>query len=230
MSRTCRPTSRQFLRGFRRAILEPDLLLLWPVSTHIVGLHRPAHLRLKQVVTFHGVRERKASEAARICCQRGALLKSSADCAACPRFLGWRDGAEGLHVRCAWIDRDSVRDCMTVAGALIVTPPHASCDDAARLARRHRVRRLLVVDSMRLVGIVSLGNLGGSARLVGECMSREIFAIFSGATLGEAAAAMAALNVGLLPVIGQHFVVGVISRGDLLRAGAPLQLSRAQSR
>ncbi|MGZ3441380.1 MAG: CBS domain-containing protein, partial [Polyangia bacterium] len=209
---------------FQPGDMEPDLLMLWPVSTHIVGLHRPAHLRLNQVVTFHGVRERKASmplamlgeervEAARICCQRGALLKSSAECAACPRFLGWRDGADGLHVRCAWIDRDSVRDCMTVAGALIVTPPHATCDDATRLARRHGLRRLLVVDAMRLVGVVSLGDLGGSARLVGECMSREIFAVFSGATLGEAAAAMVALGVGMLPVIGQHFVVGVISRG-----------------
>jgi CBS domain-containing protein len=105
-------------------------------------------------------------------------------------------------------------------GALAVTEPGAACDAAIAVAARHRVRRLLVVDELRLVGVVSLRDLRAGG-VVAERMRREVFAILADASLDEAAAAMAVLDVGMLPVIGERFVLGVITRGDLERIGAP---------
>ncbi|HEX9103436.1 MAG TPA: CBS domain-containing protein [Polyangia bacterium] len=200
------------------------------MAIHIVGLHRPATVQLRRPLAFRAAvveREARAAECARgplrrdaalVRCHRHASPRHGTDCQTCPRFVGWRDDGDGLHVRCAWTDRDRVRDCMTPAGALIVTTPGARCDDAAALARRHRVRRLLVVNGMRLVGVVSTRELRDGGR-VGERMRSEVFAVLADAQLGEALATMVALGIGLLPVIGERFVLGVISRGDLRDIG-----------
>jgi CBS domain-containing protein len=94
---------------------------------------------------------------------------------------------------------DRVRDWMT-SGALAVAEPGATCDAAIEVATRHRVRRLLVIDGVRLVGVVSLRDLGAGG-VVAERMRRDLFTIVADASLGEAAAAMAELDVGMLPVI-----------------------------
>jgi CBS domain-containing protein len=216
-----------------RVSIGTDLALSSGMPTQIVGLHRPAHVRLSRVIPFRAISELPASapdgvdveerhEAASVCCQPGAAPRRGTDCQECPRFLGWRDDAAGLRVRCAWSERDRVRDGMTLAGALIVTGPRATCRDAAALAARHQVRHLLVVDGLWLVGVVAARELGGGGR-VEDRMTRDIFAILGDATLGEALAAMVALDVGMLPVIGERFVIGVITRGDLMRLGLPPQ-------
>jgi hypothetical protein len=50
-------------------------------------------------------------------------------------------------------------------------------------------------------------------------MSREVFVIDADASLNEAVAGMAALQIGCLPVVQKGDLVGVITRGDLRRAG-----------
>ncbi|HSN33978.1 MAG TPA: CBS domain-containing protein, partial [Ideonella sp.] len=52
-------------------------------------------------------------------------------------------------------------------------------------------------------------------------MASTVYAVEPTATLGEAAAAMKALSVGCLPVVERDRPVGVVTRGDLRRAGAP---------
>jgi CBS domain-containing protein len=115
---------------------------------------------------------------------------------------------------------------MTLASALAVTRPGACCEDADRLARDRHVEHLLVVERLRLIGVVTRRDLrlGG---LVRERMSREVFALFSDATLGEALGAMVELRVGFLPVIGERFVIGAVTRTDLARVGVPAHLFAA---
>jgi CBS domain-containing protein len=196
------------------------------MSTHIVGLHRPAQVRLSHVIPFRGTSE-LAVERSTIRCQPGAPRRTEIECQSCPRFAGWHDAADGRQVRCGWTDRDLVRDCMTYASVLLVTRPQTTCREADELARRHRVQHLVVVDGIWLVGVVSRRDLQGGSARVAERMAQEVFAVLSGATLGEALAAMVALRVGMLPVIGRRFVLGVITRNDLVRVGAPPDVFRA---
>ena len=46
-----------------------------------------------------------------------------------------------------------------MTGSLIAATPEMSTRDAANLMSEHQVRRLLVVEDHRLIGIVSLGDL-----------------------------------------------------------------------
>jgi signal-transduction protein with cAMP-binding, CBS, and nucleotidyltransferase domain len=55
-------------------------------------------------------------------------------------------------------------------------------------------------------------------------MTHTVFAIEPTASLDDAAEAMARAHVGCLPVVAGDAVLGVITRGDLRRAGAPEEL------
>jgi CBS domain-containing protein len=86
------------------------------------------------------------------------------------------------------------------------------------------VHRLLVLDGSELVGVVSRRDLAGSGDCpVSQVMGPEVFAIDASAQLGEAAAAFEALNIGCLPVVREGRLVGVLTQGDLRRAGLRLQ-------
>jgi len=50
-----------------------------------------------------------------------------------------------------------VRDIVT--GSLVSAPPDVSTREAAELMSKHQIRRVLVVENERLVGIVSIGDL-----------------------------------------------------------------------
>jgi predicted transcriptional regulator len=118
---------------------------------------------------------------------------------------------------------------MTLASSLIVIHPRATCREAEWLARHHQVAHLLVVDGLSLVGILSSDALGRDGR-VADRMNREIFAVLGEATLGEAVAAMIAFDLGMLPVIGERFVIGALTRTDLIRMGVPPSVFRPPPR
>jgi CBS domain-containing protein len=195
------------------------------MTIHIVGLRPPAELRLKTMTEFISVAERRAvgdGNDAQICCQLGGSPRSRAECRECPRFLAWDGDSDELRVRCRWTHRDLVRDCMTYIGALTVTRPDATCDEAEQLRQRSDAHELLVVDGVFLVGIVSECALrDGGPTPVRERMIAEPFAIRATASVGEALAAMALLGVGALPVVSHGYLVGLLTRRNLAEIGVP---------
>jgi hypothetical protein len=205
-----------------------------------VGLAR-SDIRLTRALPFRGVR--KVSGAlfgngplddhrfahARVDCQGGAGPRAGSMCLDCPRLMAYssgdRDGEVTVH--CLWTQHDLVADRMTCANVLLKVDPDTLCVLALAMAERARVHRVLVERDGELVGIVCRCDLhaGSVAEVpVSEVMTSEIFAITPTATLGEAAAAMRTLNVGALPVLRDGKLVGLITRGDLERAGARPEL------
>jgi CBS domain len=123
-------------------------------------------------------------------------------------------------------DPERVENRMTCASALLTVPPELGIAAADRLAYAHSVHHLLVMVGGELVGVACRCDLGiGSdgAAAVRDVMARDVYAIHARATLGEAFAAMADLNIGCLPVVESGFVVGVLSRRDLITVGAPAE-------
>jgi CBS-domain-containing membrane protein len=112
---------------------------------------------------------------------------------------------------------------MTRAPALVAIEPERSCAEAVTRAHAAGVHHLVVASHGRLEGMVSLRDicaLDVADQPIKHHMHREVFALRSDATLGEAAAAMAALGVGSLPVLESDGVVaGLLTRSDLRSAG-----------
>jgi CBS domain-containing protein len=122
----------------------------------------------------------------------------------------------------------TVIDWMSVP--VIVVLPSASVEEAARLMRAHRIRRLPVVDECGyLVGVVSERDLeNAGARPVSDVMTRRPRTTTPDTPLAAAARLMQAENLGVLPVVVNGRVVGVLTRTDVNRAfvhfaaGSPL--------
>lgn len=211
------------------------------MAIHLVGRAPPATVPIVQVASFSGMREVSAEiegtnavdeegfAHARVECQAGIDPKPGDVCLLCPRLRSWRAGAVPgeVLVSCAWGSHDPVWARMTGPRALVHVTPDTTCVDAERRVATEGVRRVVVLSNGQLVGVASRGALARGAlakTTVDQVMAREVFVIGARATLGEAAGAMAELRVGCLPVIEDGFLVGIITRGDLRRAGAPAEL------
>jgi len=167
---------------------------------------------------------------ARMTCRRGTYHDGKA-CLECSHYRGWRDGPGLAHitVHCEWSADTPVRERMTRDPLLIGS--ELDCDAADTLMRKAHVRHLIVVDGGRLAGVLCRCDLyapGGNDR-VGARMSRDVFTITPDATLGHALAAFARLPVGCLPVVDGDRIVGILTRGDLRRAGVPEPLLGGKS-
>jgi CBS-domain-containing membrane protein len=106
------------------------------------------------------------------------------------------------------------------------TTVEARCDAADQLAAARAVHHLLVCDRrLRLAGVACRCDFGrGGTRAVAEVMSTDVFAVEPGTTMGVAATAMRELRIGCLPVVSGPLVLGILTRFDLERAGAPAGL------
>jgi hypothetical protein len=167
----------------------------------------------------------------RVDCQAGADAKTGLDCLMCHRFRGWDLRPDGeVMIRCQWSNEDPVIARMTLPAALATVQASASCAEADEAARRAGVRHLLVLDGSHLVGVLCRCDLVDAPPRdpVAALMPEDLFALDSAANLGVAAAAMSRLGVGMLPVVTDKLVLGVITRGDLRRAGAPEELLGAR--
>lgn len=208
------------------------------MSCHQVGLAADAPIRVDEEIRFRGVRRTPAEVPATgaggpsLCdalvdCQIGFPRRAGAECLRCPRLSSWEPGASDgeLTLCCVWLHSDPVSARMTGVAALVAVPPSCGCTEAEGFAAHEGVHRLLVVDDDRLVGIVCRCDLERArCERVADVMKRDVYVIPASASLGEAAAAMRLLDVGCLPVTRDSRLVGVITRGDLIRAGLPAEV------
>lgn len=104
---------------------------------------------------------------------------------------------------------------------IVTVSPETPVGEAKALARRRKVRHLLVVDKKDLVGVVCVCDLRDAdfSECIEERMRYPVATIPKGASVHDAAAVLRERTIGCVPVVDDDSVVGVISRGDLLRAG-----------
>ncbi len=214
------------------------------MGVQLVGSGETADVRMTPLGPFGGISEVRARvpgfpEAeerlvcARLRCQKGGPEITGNDCLMCSRFRGWQDGPTPLEItiHCAWSHLAPVWARMTRLPALVTIPLGKSCGVADELARSSNVHHLVITAAGCLVGVVCRCDLRShsSNEPVDSLLAQKVFAIRSNATLGEAVAALAELGIGCLPVVEDGALVGVITRGDLKRAGAPAELLGAHA-
>ena len=127
-----------------------------------------------------------------------------------------------------------VREWMSAPA--ITIHPTASVSAASELMREHSVRRLVVIDGDKIVGILTLGdvrearpsdattlsiwelNYLWSQLTVGQVMTHATFTIGMDAAIVDAAELMLEHKVSGLPVVdSNNAVIGVISEVDIFR-------------
>ena len=127
-----------------------------------------------------------------------------------------------------------VKDQMTVNPVTVTSA--TTIADAAELMKKHRFRRLPVVDIGKLVGIVTDRDLRKaspssattlsvheadyllSKALIKDIMTKKVLSIGSEATIEEAALVMYNNRIGGVPVVDKHQdVVGIITETDIFK-------------
>ena len=129
--------------------------------------------------------------------------------------------------------KNLVRDWMS-ANPLTIDPK-TSMHDAHKLMRERHVRRLLVVENDKLIGIVTLGDVQMAepssatslsifelnyllAKLtIDEIMTRNPITVQVSATVRDAAKLMLDHTIGGLPVMDGDKLVGIITESDIFR-------------
>jgi CBS domain-containing protein len=122
----------------------------------------------------------------------------------------------------------TVRDVLDRKGRQVYSVnPEDSVYRALEIMSDHRIGALMVVDSGRLVGVVSerdyarkIALKGKSSRdtNVGEIMTRNVYCIRPGARIEDCMALMTEKSVRHLPVMEEDGLDGVISIGDVVKA------------
>jgi acetoin utilization protein AcuB len=129
-----------------------------------------------------------------------------------------------------------VRDLMT--REVIAVAPDDTCERARGIMQAAGIGRLAVIDASRLVGILTDGDLRrrvpyapqAADRVrsqqqllphvkVGGVMTFAPVTALPGTLLDDAAALMRERGIGTLPVLDGERLVGILTRGDILRAG-----------
>jgi CBS domain/Hepatitis C virus NS3 protease len=113
-----------------------------------------------------------------------------------------------------------VRDIMT-SGVVSVTPVQ-SVDEAASLLTFHGISGMPVCDQGRVVGVLSEADLiGKSGSVVAQVMTAPAVTVSVTAPLKDVARLLLDSSIRRVPVTdGNGQLVGVVSRGDILRWAA----------
>jgi acetoin utilization protein AcuB len=125
---------------------------------------------------------------------------------------------------------------MWMSREVVTVAPDTRASDAAALMASRRIRRIPVVEDGRLVGIVSKTELlracpsavnpfSAEARAgrflefpVGSVMTRSVVSVEADATIEDASRLMRDHQLGMLPVLRNRRLVGVLSQTDIARA------------
>lgn len=110
----------------------------------------------------------------------------------------------------------TARDVMT--NQIISLPPDATFKQAVDLLAFHGVSGLLVFEGERLVGVVSeadvIGKEGGN---VTDIMTRDVIGVPETMPIEEVATVLNQYRIRRVPVLRGGRVVGLVTRGDLVR-------------
>lgn len=128
---------------------------------------------------------------------------------------------------------------------VITVTPETPINDALQLMRDHKIRRIVVVEHDRPVGIVSHGDLLNASPspatslsvwelnyllskiTVGQIMTHSVVTVTPQTPLETAARLMADNRIGGLPVVEHDKIVGIITETDLFRIFLELLGARA---
>lgn len=110
-----------------------------------------------------------------------------------------------------------------IADEVFTSLPDRSPERALALMRKHRIKRLIVVDEHEVVmGIVSTYDLiakMGQIKTIEEAMLPIEMYLYDSATAKDAIYAMSGSSIGIIPVLNEaNKLKGVVTRGTLLTA------------
>lgn len=129
---------------------------------------------------------------------------------------------------------ERVRDWMSKDVVMIT--PDQTLPEAHELMKRHKIRRLPVLEGSKLIGILTLGDLREASPsdatslsvfelnyLLGrlpviKIMTRDPLTVTPATGLTEAAKLMLNHKIGGLPVVEDNELVGMITESDIFRA------------
>jgi CBS domain-containing protein len=111
---------------------------------------------------------------------------------------------------------------MTLASELVTLEDTASIATANNVANEAGVRHLLLVSGSRLTGVVCRCDLFEESYEGESVLERAVrcpWVIGPETTIGDTASLMRDKKIGILPVVYEREILGVITRGDLRRLG-----------
>jgi CBS domain-containing protein len=131
------------------------------------------------------------------------------------------------------LENVKVRDWMTKG--VISISPNASISNAHQIMKEHGVRRLVVIDHERLIGLITIGDVREAspsdattlsiwelnylwAQLtIEKVMSRDVLTIKPDQPILDAAEMMLDHKISGLPVVEDGVVVGMLTESDIFR-------------
>lgn len=120
---------------------------------------------------------------------------------------------------------------------VIAVPPDASVLDALKLMAEHDIGALVVLDGVKLVGILSerdyarkvvLLGKSSSETLVRDIMTHHVLCVSPAQMVDECMELMTQKRCRHLPVVEEKRVIGILSIGDLVKETISEQLETIQ--
>ena len=111
---------------------------------------------------------------------------------------------------------------MFMSKDLAIAKPDLQVGQALQILTEKKIRRLPVVDQGKLVGIVTLGDLGRAqvnpTLPIREMMAKNPASVTPDTPIEDAGALMRDRHVGAVPVVENGKLVGIITETDIFRA------------
>jgi CBS domain-containing protein len=157
-------------------------------------------------------------------CRHGER-RSASECTECAQYLNLAPDRDlrGGTLRCIFFDDDPVHVLMTPVVNLVTVNADASMTEAAAIAETNGLKQLPVVRGDELVGIVRVDE-GNPLDPIARAMRTPVRAVPALTPLAAVARLFRTEDVGSLVVMDADDVAGLVTRGDLRRAGVPQRL------